>query len=340
MRKRDSSRTGSDEAIDAMAAEWLAEMDAGPDARKSEAFAQWRAQDPRHEAAVARLEATWNALQALRDYRPEAATHPDRDLLASPIGSSRLPRFPRFAGPLAAALTLLAGVWIWRSIAVDGGGLEVATAAGGYERVVLSEGSTLHLNGETRALVRLSLNERRVVVSQGQIHVNVTKDPVRPFVVEAAWVGVRAIGTAFSVRRDPERVEVIVTEGTVGIEQRGRTSLSLVAGERVTLARMPNSDATVERPGREEFRRAQSWMERPVFFSDTPLSEVVEQFNRHNRVRIRLGDPSLRSRPVGGSFRMDSMEAFVGLLAETGELTVDRPSPDEIVLLPSRTRKQ
>jgi transmembrane sensor len=52
----------------------------------------------------------------------------------------------------------------------------------------------------------------------GEAHFFVEKDPQRPFVVNAAGIDVRAVGTAFNVRIDPAAVEVLVTEGRVRVD--------------------------------------------------------------------------------------------------------------------------
>ena len=109
----EQSHSTRDEAIEATAAAWLAERDGGLSAEDAAAFAAWRAADPRHEAAVARLEGAWGALQVLREFRPDARVHPDRDLLARPARARVIP-FPALAATaaLAACLTLLAA-WFW-----------------------------------------------------------------------------------------------------------------------------------------------------------------------------------------------------------------------------------
>ncbi|MBC7365948.1 MAG: DUF4880 domain-containing protein, partial [Undibacterium sp.] len=101
----DSPRPSEDESIAATAAAWLAQRDDTLTPNEAAVFARWRAADPRHEAAVARLENAWTTLQPLRDFRPAARRHPDRDLLAAPARRAFLP-FPvraRVAALAAAA---------------------------------------------------------------------------------------------------------------------------------------------------------------------------------------------------------------------------------------------
>ena len=105
-------RPSESEAIEATAAAWLAQRDDELSPEGEREFAQWRAADPRHEAAVARLEGAWSALQQLRDFRPEAARHPDSDLLRGQIANRRRRIvFPAFATAALAASIAVAAFW-------------------------------------------------------------------------------------------------------------------------------------------------------------------------------------------------------------------------------------
>ena len=75
------------------AGEWLARLDRD-DATAADvaAFEQWKAADPRHPAAYARLAATWQALDRIRAIRPNSDETIDNDYLngasqRSPFGS-------------------------------------------------------------------------------------------------------------------------------------------------------------------------------------------------------------------------------------------------------------
>jgi transmembrane sensor len=64
------------------AGEWLARLDRNdPSAADMAAFDRWKATDPRHAAAYARLAATWQALDRLRAIRPSADEPIDNDYL-------------------------------------------------------------------------------------------------------------------------------------------------------------------------------------------------------------------------------------------------------------------
>lgn len=345
----DSPRPSDDESIAATAAAWLAQRDDTLTPAEAAAFARWRAADPRHEAAVARLENTWAALQPLRNFRPAAARHPDRDLLAAPA------RRPSIAFPFgararaltfaaAAALMLTLGWWALRP--TSPAAVHYATTAGGYERVMLADGSVLELNSDTAAAVAFTPTERRVRLTRGEAHFTVAKNPARPFWVEAG------------------DVEVLVTEGKVSVSAAERVvpnALStaaapdptrwgqrvpppdtfLNANERVLLPTVRPSPITphapapaphVEHVTPEAIRDALSWQGPRLVFVDTPLADAVAQFNRRNTLQLVLADRALEALPVAGSFRPENVEAFVRLLESGGDVAVERGDPSRLVL--------
>ncbi len=350
MSPRRESRPSAAEAIEATAAAWLAQRDDGLSAEEAAEFATWRFADVRHEAAVVRLEAAWSTLQRLREYRPAAVRHPDRDLLAG--GAVGRPAawvgLGRALAAAAVVLFVLAGWYGWERRDRT----RFATTVDGYERVLLADGSVAELNGDTQLDVRFSAGERRVTLRRGEAHFSVTRNPARPFVVEAQGVAVRAIGTAFNVRLDAESVEVLVTQGRVEVAPAMAAAARrdapaelvpggalLAANERVsvTVARAagPATVAVppaVEKVAPEMIREALAWQGPRLVFNETPLAEVVAQFNRRNAVQIELARPELGTLPIGGSFRAENVDAFVRLLTSGGDLAADRPAPGRIVL--------
>ncbi len=336
------SRPSDVEAIEARAAAWIAQRDEGLTAEEAAAFESWCAESPAHAAAVARLDAVWTALHELRDFRPEALAHPDPDLLA-PGRRRRTIRFP-MAGALAAvAAVLVLGVLLFRWAKPNGTGVTDAsfqtyiTAAAGFQRVALADGSIVELNANTIVRVHYMATERRAMLLKGEAHFTVAANARRPFWVEADNIAVRAVGTAFDVRRDASAVEVLVTAGRVRVD-RNSTPLELGGGRTVLAAgwRAKISTGTgstqVEEVERHVMREALSWQSSRLAFVDTPLGEVVEEFNRHNEIQLVLGDAELASLPIGGSFGAENVESFVRLLSSNGDIRVERPTPNRIVL--------
>lgn len=329
-----------DEAIDALAASWLAQREEGFTPEQEAEFLRWRLADPRHSAAVDRLEETCALLEQL----PHLRNDPRLALSAAPAAAPTLAPAPTDAsasrvrrartawlalGGVAAALLL--GIFLSRSHEEAGVATATyATAPLGYQRVLLPDSSIAHLNGGTQLKVDFSARERRVELPGGEAHFNVAKMADRPFVVRAPGVRVVAVGTAFDVRVASAGVEVLVTEGVVRVERDdGVEPVVLGAGERSRLAAA--APAEVERVSPEQIRTVLAWQEPRLVFTEASLAEVVARFNARG-ARLELGDATLGARLVGGTFRPDDVETFVRLLESGGELVVERRDGNRIVI--------
>lgn len=337
-------------AIEDAAIAWLTERDDGFSPEREREFAQWLRADPRHPAAIARLEQTLGLLHELPQFRAELNTEFDR---AAPIvpfpqapDTTRAARSPRrwlhVLGRTGVAAALVVGaVLSWHTFQTPAVSHYTTTVAG-YERAQLDDGSTVELNAASAVRVQFTPAERQVELESGEAHFAVAHDTARPFVVSAGDISVRAVGTAFNVRRTgPDTVEVIVTEGKVRIGSAGPASSAaaaaplLAAGERLVLRRQAPPPAA-EKVSAEALRSALAWQSRLADFAEAPLAAVVERFNARSRVQLVLGDPELGARPVGGTFALDESEAFARLLTRDGELVAERRSDSEIVLRRAR----
>lgn len=339
------------EALEAAASAWLARRDRGLTPAEQDAYLQWLGEDPAHGRAIAQLERAWAELDLLAEWRPEHSTAPNPDLLAvAPLRS--MPERPRrgrvvwlsTAVLAAAAAVTLAFVIDWAS-PVSAPEVPQAVVARDYKQRVLDDGSLVELRRGAVVEVSYSTTERRVRLIRGEALFTVAKNPARPFIVRAGTVDVRAVGTVFNVRLEPDSVEVLVTEGKVRVDESpGRSNRSeephpaadlplLEAGQRavVSLATEAPRPTIVAVVNADEIERALAWQPKRLEFDNTPLAEVVAGFNRFNDQQLRLGDPSLATLPVGGNFRSDNLEAFVRLLKSSFDIEADRIG-NEIVL--------
>lgn len=155
------------------------------------------------------------------------------------------------------------------------------------------------------------------------------KDAARPFVVAAGGVEVRAVGTAFAVRRDAAGVGIVVTEGRIAVEKAAGPDepavgavvppsepIYLDAGRRVALVAERTGAAVpaVVSLSAEEVDAALAWRDRRVEFSRMPLADVAALFNARNRVQLSISDRATAAIPISGIFWSDDPEGFARLL--------------------------
>jgi len=352
---RPEGDAGTLDAIEAIAADWVARRDGGLTPAEEAAFREWHHADPRHAVVLAELEAAWSSLN-----KPRGAGRGDAFLRQIAAAQQRRElrhrrRFVVVMGlGLAAAAAIVMAFWplqprTQRSISPQ------SAVVVRPDRQLLPDGSSVELNAGADIVVDFSDEKRLVRQVRGEAHFSVTKDLARPFIVEVGGVEIRAIGTAFSIRRDSSQVSVLVTEGSVAVErsvdsrnlldsglaaaapgfgqpEEGGDAL-LPAGHRIVIhvTGAPVAAARAGAVSATEIADALAWRERRVEFTRTTLADVFPLFNRHNRLRLAAADDAIAQLRISGVFWTDDPEAFARLLQTSLGLAIVRASADEIV---------
>jgi len=197
----------------------------------------------------------------------------------------------------------------------------------------------LNVGGEV--LEQFTAAERRVLLTRGEAHFTVTKNPARPFIVSAGSMRVHAVGTAFNVNLQALQVEVLVTEGRVQVatDAAAVSASSVVeAGERAVLPSGPAPEGgapraiVVSRVDAAEMMRALAWHDSLLRLGGATLAELAIQFERHSGHRVILADPELAQMRIGGRFRADDVDGFANLLSTAFDVEVERASDGSLLL--------
>lgn len=308
--------------IDDEALDWVVRQsgDALSDADRI-AFEAWYDADPRHQGAYLRAQAIWHSLDKATvqsNLRPDVQA----PKAVRPVVSRRV-----LVGGIAAAAASAAGLCVLTL--TNRSQTEIQTALGEMRKVPLSDRSVASLNSDSRVLVDMTPKLRRIVLVQGEVLFEVAKDPKKPFVVEAGNVRVRAVGTAFSVRRKALGAEVLVTEGVVEVWNGGAAPKRLHAGDG---AFVPDAkeEITVSAQA-EDITRKLAWREGKIILQNQTLEAAVEEFNRYNRIKISIEDPAIRNERLVGQYRLDQPEDFADTVRELMDVPV-RVEPERIRL--------
>lgn len=294
------------------------------------AFARWRLADPAHAAAYAEVERMFSlAGRAAGDPRLQAAARDARTRIERRRRRQGVLR--RFAGLAAVASLVLALGIGWRSWNPAQPELLYATAVGERRTLTLDDGTSVLLDTDSSLRVQYRRWQRDVVLERGQAQFSVAPQPQRPFVVRTDLGAVRALGTRFQVRRHADHVEVALLEGIVEISASAaggaERTARLAAGEQLTF---DAGDRWVR--GAFDPDVMQGWTDGQLVFRARPLDEVVEEMNRYNATRIRLGEPSLAQLRISGQFYGNDPESLIQALELGWSLRAERAASDEIVL--------
>ncbi len=305
---------GTSGQIDDEAADWVARMDAGGwTTADEEAVAAWLAGDSARAGALLRAQAAWASLDVPQD-ELAAGDRPGwrrRDLLAT-------------GGGVLAASLAGGALWLRASAAYD-------TGFGEVRRLALADGSVATMNTASRMEVRLARRTREVTISRGEAWFQVARDAARPFTVAVGDIRVRAVGTAFAVRRTADGADVMVDEGVVEAWSGADAArIRLAAGERAFFA-----DAVavrVQRPDPAGVERALAWRTGMIELSGETLAEAVDGFNRYNRRKLVLLDARMGGERFDGVFQLSDPLGFAMSVHESLGSPVDASDPAEIRL--------
>lgn len=288
--------------IDNEAFEWVARKYArGLSAPESAQFDAWYAADVRHQGAYVRAMAIYNAINLAT--APQSLS-PERSVSHEP-GSSRRGWF-RY-GAMAACLLAAVGTV---SLPALRGEQVLSTAKGEFRKVPLQDKSIATINSGSQIEVAFTEKQRTVNLRKGEAWFEVAKDRTKPFVVEAGEARIRAVGTAFSVRRFTNGTEVLVTEGKVEVWGQGRAAQRrlLIEGDRAFLAQNASAISVSRQP--VEVHRKLAWREGKVILKNQTLDDAVADFNRYSPKTIVIVDAALREKRLFGQYKLDAPELF------------------------------
>lgn len=289
------------EAIEQQAVDYLLALTGSPSDALRQDVRDWLEADPAHAVAYARAERAWEVAGHL-----PAAKAPE----AAPI----IPPARRFtrrhmlgASALAASVAGLIGFGWLR----DKG---IATAVGEMRDVTLPDGSVMHLNTNSHAVVEMTDTHRLVRLLQGEAYFDVAHNPAAPFDVEAGGATVRALGTAFNVRVRAALVELTVTEGLVGVRTARGAAEQVPAGQGAFI--QPQTLALARLQDGEMEQRT-LWRAKVIELNGESLAQAVEEFNRYRPQPIVIGDQRIAPLRVGGRFHIDEVDQFLSAVRQT-----------------------
>jgi transmembrane sensor len=321
---KNRSARGPDATLQAAADWWVRLRDPRKPARSEEQWLEWRGGDADRIDAFARVGELGAQLGTLDDTAKREFV---REFV--PV-SARASRWLPLAMTASLVLAATAGAaYFWQrhhDTAVETE--NYATAVAVDRDIALSDGSQVALGGATQLTTRFARDRRDVALSAGEAYFQVAHDTSRPFVVNAGEISIRAVGTAFDVRRTGERVTIAIAEGRVRIASSagladGQLSpadaLEAVAGQQISFD--PHSSGlsvSAIAPS-----RAASWREHRLEFVNEPLDSVVANINRYSTRPLVLADAKLGTLAFTGTVDPASLDGWLRALPKILPLRVD-----------------
>lgn len=312
------------ERVDEQAAYWIVRQD-GEDLSREEQtlFDRW-IEDPMHQAAYDRHNAVWaryqsvGAKMATRVSQPAPRRSRRKYDRRGPV--SRSIAASAIAACLALAIIGHVEDWPMRLRA------DFATGMGERRSVKLADGSTALLDARSAIAFTQTGGKRVVRLLEGSAAFDVSPDWAHPFTVETGFGSVTALGTAFAVRREEGRSQLVVTQHSV--------SVLTTQGKRAIVHEGEGTEFSPDRvapPRPIDVAAATGWTRGKLFVFDQPLGEVVARIAQERRVywTVRGDAASIR---VNGVYDLNEPTQAITMLQSTLRLRGFRLSDRFIIL--------
>jgi ferric-dicitrate binding protein FerR (iron transport regulator) len=210
-------------------------------------------------------------------------------------------------------------------------------------RLYLVDGTKVWLNCGTALKYKSDFNmDKREIYLDGEAYFEVAKNPLKPFMVHASSLVVKALGTSFNVKCYPEdkTVEATLIEGKLAVyngnanDQKKHTVL-LLPNEKATFNKMDsklvvsqlgdskNGDNklrnTSDRSDAHSIESVISWKDQELVFENEPFDELAKRLERWYNVSIEIKDSSVLAgnRYTGKFLHNESLDVVLKIISRT-----------------------
>ncbi len=192
----------------------------------------------------------------------------------------------------------------------------VKTATCNQYSVVLSDGSKIHINSNSkiRYPVTFSAHKREIFV-EGEVYCDIAKDKI-PFIIHTSDNReIFVLGTQFNVRayKDEGYTEVTLVEGKVRVSDANNVC-TLKPNQQVVITDQFEVKTV-------ESTYYASWIHPIIRFHNMKLGRVMNSFEQLYGVKFQFENPSIQDKLIaGGIVKAQSLKANLHILAESCNL--------------------
>ncbi|MBB4042589.1 ferric-dicitrate binding protein FerR (iron transport regulator) [Bacteroides reticulotermitis] len=195
------------------------------------------------------------------------------------------------------------------------------TKQGGEYRIVLEDGTKVHLNAASQLRYPVVFtNKERVVHLQGEAYFEVAPDKARPFYVVTDHMKIRQYGTAFNVNAYPgSSTEVVLVRGSIGVTV-GDKERTLAPGQ---LAKIHAGSKllSIKEVDTESYV---AWNEGRFFFDNQSLRDIANVLSRWYNIEIQFARGDIQYLHFTGSLdRYDTIEPIIQAISRAANVKVE-----------------
>lgn len=167
--------------------------------------------------------------------------------------------------------------------------------------ITFSDGTSMYINSGSHVIYPSDFGkDKREILVEGEVYLEVAKDPTRPFFVKTKKFDVKVLGTTFNVSayNDDEIASVVLVEGKVEVNNNSlKTTIS--PNEKIAIT---NGSSRVSTVNVDEYI---SWKDYVMLLAEHQAADVFKRLSRYYGVQIECEQP-IASYPVSGKLDLRS----------------------------------
>ena len=206
------------------------------------------------------------------------------------------------------------------------------TAYGELRTLTLPDSSRVVLNANSTLKVPrfgFGIGSRKVFLTgEAEFSIQHLSSHQRFIVQTPDQLEVQVLGTEFMVYSRARGSKVVLNKGKVqlrSLKNQDSKPLIISTGDVVTISTLGRLTLKHNQP----IAPHASWKEHRFAFQNTKVSEIAYQLSERFGIQVIIADSSLAKRTLGGTFKAESAEAFLHVMADLLELEVVRSHPSE-----------
>lgn len=325
MRQREKKARDLDPDPKEKALDWFVRLSVGNKPVVQKKLDRACASDPQLADEIDKLNRVQSMVRRLEPSKAHELLYEDNafDAFASPSKPKRFPIL--YSIGLAAMVVLGVSVFVYRHIERD---IEMDVIATDLEPHTkrLKDGSLVRLNKLSEIQTCFSDSERLVRLIDGEAYFSVKSDPSRPFLVMVDGISIKAVGTAFNVRKIENQIGVTVTEGVIQFNGSDNQNSENVILEDRRLVRSGHrvefelgQEQSIERivtslTTEEDLNHLQAWRSPLLTLQGDTLYQIAESFEQKTGYSLVINDPNIGKFRIAGSFPSDDVIGFLTVL--------------------------
>ncbi|MCH4896487.1 FecR family protein [Marinilabiliaceae bacterium JC040] len=198
---------------------------------------------------------------------------------------------------------------------------EIFIPRGGEYQLVLSDGTRVKINSETKIKYPIAFgNKKRIVYLEGEAYFEVSKDAKRPFIVNCNGIKTRVLGTSFNVSSYDNIISTTLVEGSVVVEYKKSQTIKLTPGEQ-SIYNVSSQSIKKQKVDVDLFVL---WKDGTYKFVNEKVENIMKTISRWYNIDVFFANEEVKKiRFTGKVQRYKNISSFIEILEMTHDIRIE-----------------